>query len=79
MKLLSTLTLAALLSAGAAFAATTPTATPASSATPAATSTKHEGKGHCEKQAEAKKLSGDEKDKFMTECKAQHSKKKAAS
>ena len=78
MKLLSTLTLAALMSAGAAFAATTPTATPASSATPAAT-TKHEGKGHCEKQAEAKKLSGDEKDKFMTECKAQHSKKKAAS
>jgi len=78
MKLLSTLTLAALMTAGAAFAATTPTATPASSATPAAT-TKHEGKGHCEKQAEAKKLSGDEKDKFMTECKAAHSKKKAAS
>jgi len=76
MKLLSTLTLAALMSAGAAFAATTPTATPASSATPAGSATtKHEGKGHCEKQAEAKKLTGDEKDKFMTECKAEHKKK----
>ena len=78
MKLLSTLTLAALMSAGAAFAATTPTATPASSATPASTPAKHESKGHCEKQAEAKKLSGDEKDKFMTDCKAAAHKKKAS-
>lgn len=69
MKLLSTLTLAALMSAGAAFAANTPTATPASSATPAATPAKHEGKMHCDKQAAEKKLTGDEKDKFIKECK----------
>ena len=76
MKVLTSL-IAAMMTTGAAFAATTPTATPASSATPAAStsSTKHEGKGHCEKQAEAKKLAGDEKDKFMTECKAEHKKK----
>jgi len=66
MKLLSTLTLAALMSAGAAFAATTPTATPASSATPAATPTKHM---HCDKQAAEKKLTGEEKEKFVKECK----------
>ena len=70
MKLIPTLTLAALMSAGAAFAATTPTATPASSATPAAAAkpAKHEGM-HCEKQAKEKKLTGDEKDKFVQECK----------
>ena len=71
MKLISTLTLAALMSAGAAFAATTPTATPASSATPAAAAkpAHHEGM-HCDKQAKEKKLTGDEKDQFMKECKA---------
>jgi len=69
MKLLSTLTLAALMSAGAAFAATTPTATPASSATPAAAPAKHESTAHCEKQAKEKKLSGDEEKKFVKECK----------
>ena len=69
MKLIPTLTLAALMSTGAAFAATTPTATPASSATPAAAKpAKHKGM-HCEKQAEEKKLTGDEKDKFVKECK----------
>jgi Spy/CpxP family protein refolding chaperone len=68
MKLITTLALGALMSAGAAFAASTPTATPASSATPAA-SAKHMGKGHCERQAEAKKLTGDQKDKFVKECK----------
>ena len=77
MKLLSTLTLAALLTTGAAFAATTPTATPASSATPAAASTKHEGKGHCEKQADAKKLTGDAKDTFVKDCKAAKEAKKS--
>ena len=67
---LSVLTLAALMSTGAAFAATTPTATPASSATPAAAAkpAKHEGM-HCEKQAKEKKLTGEEKDKFVKECK----------
>jgi len=70
MKLLPTLSLAALMCAGAAFAATTPTATPASSATPAARPAKHESSMHCEKQAKEKKLTGDEKDKFVKECKA---------
>jgi Spy/CpxP family protein refolding chaperone len=66
MKLLSTLTLAALMTAGAAFAATTPTATPAASATPA---TKHNSAMHCEKQAKEKKLTGDEEKKFVKDCK----------
>lgn len=69
MKLLSTLTLAALMCAGAAFAATTPTATPATSATPAAAPAKKESTAHCEKQAKEKKLSGDEEKKFVKECK----------
>ena len=70
MKLISSLTLAALLSAGAAYAATTPTATPASSATPAAaTASKHHSAMHCEKQAKEKKLMGDEEKKFIKECK----------
>jgi psiF repeat len=70
MKLLTSLTLAALLSAGAAYAASTPTATPASSATPsAATASKHHSAAHCEKQAKEKKLMGDEEKKFIKECK----------
>ena len=69
MKMLSTLTLAALMSAGAAFAATTPTATPATSATPAATPAKHESSSHCDKQAKEKKLTGEAKETFMKECK----------
>jgi Spy/CpxP family protein refolding chaperone len=69
MKLLPTLTLAALMTAGAAFAASTPTATPATSATTAKPA-KHESSMHCEKQAKEKKLTGDEKDKFVKECKA---------
>ena len=72
MKLLSTFTLAALLSAGAAFAATTPTATPAASATPAAASSstaKHNSASHCEKEAKSKKLTGDDEKKFVKECK----------
>jgi hypothetical protein len=70
MKLLSTLTIAALFSAGSGFAAstpTTPTATPASAATPAAG--KHNSTMHCEKEAKAKKLSGDDAAKFVKECK----------
>ena len=67
MKLLSTLTVAALLTAGAAFAATaTPTATPAASATPVAKH--HPSAIHCEKEAKAKKLTGDEEKKFVKEC-----------
>ncbi|MEO8019523.1 MAG: PsiF family protein [Pseudomonadota bacterium] len=66
MKLLSTLTIAALMTGGSAFAATTPTATPAAAATPAV---KHEGGMHCEKQAREKKLTGDEEKKFVKECK----------
>jgi hypothetical protein len=70
MKFIPTLALAALMSAGAAFGASTPTATPASSATPAAAKpAKHEGAMHCEKQAKEKKLTGDEKDKFVKACK----------
>ena len=69
MKMLSTLTVAALLVGGAAFAAADakPTATPAASATPAE---KHSGGKHCMKQADEKKLTGDEKKKFLEDCKA---------
>jgi hypothetical protein len=69
MKLLSTLTIAALLTTGSAFAASasTPTATPATTATPAA---KKHGTGmHCEKEAKARKLTGDEASKFVKDCK----------
>jgi hypothetical protein len=65
MKLLSTLTVAALLTAGAAFGASTPTATPAASAAPAQ---KHSSAVHCEKEAKAKKLTGDDEKKFVKEC-----------
>jgi hypothetical protein len=73
MKLLSTLTIAALLTAGSAFAATTPTATAGATATPAAAPAKK--MGHCERQAKAKKLSGDAADSFVKDCKAAHAKK----
>jgi hypothetical protein len=69
MKLLSALTLAALLSSGAAFAASTPgtspTATPAPAAQPAE---KHHSAMHCEKEAKAKNLTGDDEKKFVKEC-----------
>lgn len=70
MKLIPSLAMAALLSAGSAFAASTataPTATPASSATPA--TKKHSMSMHCGKEARAKKLTGDEAAKFVKECK----------
>jgi hypothetical protein len=70
MKLLSTLTLAALLTAGAAFAADAPTATPANSATPAAAPAKHHSAAHCKKEAETKKLTGDDAAKFIKSCEA---------
>ena len=70
MKLISTLTLGALLMGGAAFAASTPatapSATPASAAQPAV---KHSSGKHCEKLAKNKGLSGDEEMKFVKECK----------
>jgi len=68
MKLLTTLSLAALMSAGGAFAASTPapTATPAASVAPA---TKHNSTMHCEKQAHAKKLTGEAEKAFVKECK----------
>jgi hypothetical protein len=69
MKLLSTLTIAALLTAGSAFAAnsaTAPTATPATRATPAAK--RHTTSMHCEKEAKAKNLSGDAATQFVKEC-----------
>ena len=69
MKLLSTLTVAALLSAGSAFAASTPTATAGATATPAAVPAKHEGM-HCAKEAREKKLTGDAEKTFVKECRA---------
>lgn len=72
MKLLSTLTIAALVTAGAVSASTAPTATPASSATPASASSaaKPEGGMHCATQAKEKKLTGEAARKFIEECKA---------
>jgi hypothetical protein len=66
MKLLTALTLAALMSGGSAFAASTPTATPASTVAPAQ---KHNSTAHCEKLAKEKKLMGNEEKKFVKECK----------
>jgi len=76
MKLLSTLTIAALLTAGSAFAASTPTATSGAMATPAAAPVPAAKKmGHCERQAKAKNLTGDAADTFVKDCKAAHAKK----
>jgi Spy/CpxP family protein refolding chaperone len=70
MKILSTLTLGALLITGAAFAATAPaasapTATPATQVQPAQ---KHNSAMHCEKQAREKKLTGEAEKEFVKEC-----------
>jgi hypothetical protein len=72
MKLLSTLALCALLTSGAAFAATTrastaPTATPAAAVQPAE---KHHSAMHCEKTAKAKGLTGDAAKTFVKDCRA---------
>ena len=70
MKLLPTLTIAALFAAGSAFAESTsptPTATPASTAAPAAK--KHNGSMHCEREAKARKLAGEEASRFIKDCK----------
>jgi len=68
MKLLSTLTIAGLLTAGSAFAAATPTATSGATATPASAPVKHASARHCEAQAKEKKLTGDDEKKFVKEC-----------
>jgi Spy/CpxP family protein refolding chaperone len=69
MKLFSTLTLGALLFAGAAFAATAPTSTPTATPAPAAQPAhKHMSAMHCEKMAKAKNLTGDDEKKFVKEC-----------
>jgi hypothetical protein len=64
MKILPTLTIAALFCAGSAFAASTPTAT-AATATP---TTNHHSTQHCEKEAKAKKLSGADEKQFVKDC-----------
>ena len=66
MKILPTLTVTAFMTAGSAFAATTqaPTATPAA-ATPVE---KHNSTSHCEKEAKAKKLKGDEEKQFVKDA-----------
>ena len=58
-----------LLSAGAAFAATTPTATPAATRDPGRRPRSTNSAAHCDKQAKEKKLTGDEKKKFVKDCK----------
>jgi Spy/CpxP family protein refolding chaperone len=69
MKLLSTLSLGALLVAGAAVAATSPTSNPTATPAPAAQpAVKHSSTMHCEKLAKAKSLTGDDEKKFVKEC-----------
>src|SRR5262245_59573840 len=68
MKILPTLMVAALMTAGSAFAASdAPTAMPAA-ATPVAKHTP--STAHCEKVAHEKKLKGDEEKQFVKDCKA---------
>jgi hypothetical protein len=71
MKLLSAMTIAALVTAGAAFASTAPTATPATSVAPAtaAPAAKNDGDMHCAKQAKDKRLTAEAARKFIKECK----------
>ena len=63
MKLLSALTLTALLASSAAFAADNPAGT--ATATPPA---KHMSLKACNKQADAKKLTGADRSAFVREC-----------
>jgi psiF repeat-containing protein len=73
MKLLSALTLTALLSTTAAFAADNTTGSTAATPAPAA---KHMSLKACNKQADEKKLTGADRSAFVKEC---HGSKKAAS
>jgi hypothetical protein len=63
VKLISTLTLASLLVAGAAFAADAPATT---TAKPTATATKADH--HCRDDANGKKLAGAARKSFMKKC-----------
>ena len=72
MKLLSALTLTALLSTTAAFAADNNTG---STAAPAA---KHMSLKACNKQADEKKLTGADRSAFVKECHGSSGKKAAA-
>jgi hypothetical protein len=75
MKLLSALTLTALLSTTAAFAADNNTGSTASAAAPAA---KHMSLKACNKQADDKKLTGADRTAFVKECHGSSHAKKAA-
>ena len=71
MKLLSALTLTALLSTSAAFAAdapAAPAAPAASTGTMAAPSAKHMSLKACNRQADTKKLAGADRSAFVKEC-----------
>jgi hypothetical protein len=74
MKLLSALTLTALLSTTAAFAADNNTGS-----TAAAPAAKHMSLKACNKQADEKKLTGADRTSFVKECHGSHGKKAAAS
>ncbi len=64
MKLVSTLTLAALMAAGSAFAADAP----AAATKPAATTSKAAPDHHCRDEANGKKLAGAARKSFMKKC-----------
>ncbi|MEP7242993.1 MAG: PsiF family protein [Gammaproteobacteria bacterium] len=68
MKMLSALTLTALLGTSAAFAADAPAAPAASTGTMAAPAAKHASLKACNKQADAKKLAGADRSAFVKEC-----------
>jgi hypothetical protein len=76
MKLLSALTLTALLSTTAAFAADNNTGSTAATPAPAA---KHMSLKACNKQADEKKLTGADRSAFVKECHGSTGKKAAAS
>ena len=71
MKLLSALTLTALLSTSAAFAADAPAAGSSTAAAPA----KHMSLKACNKQADEKKLTGADRSAFVKECHGSAAKK----
>jgi psiF repeat len=77
MKMLSALTLTALLGASVAFAADNNTSGSAS-ATPAAPAAKHMSLKACNKQADAKKLTGADRTAFVKECHGPAMKKKSS-
>ena len=68
MKLAATLTAIALIGSASAFAADAPAA--ATAPAPAAAPAKHMSLKACNKQADGKKLTGDERAKFVKDCRA---------